>query len=128
MTNGGEIFKNLHVLSFCCTFISLYYTMFHTSLPRSLLSPLFFCKFLLLQGLTVLPIGRYTILSVLNVDNAAIYSIVSIHMNRTFLYLFPYHLFHLCNSTTTYSAGQVSNDLRSWDYPLFFILHFILFL
>ena len=85
-------------------------------------------KFLLVQVLTMLPVDHYTILSVLTLDNVAIYSILSIHMNRTFLYLFSYHLFHLCNSTTTYTADQDSNDLRSWDYPLFLLFHFILFL
>ena len=28
----------------------------------------------------------------------------------------------------TYTGGRVPNDLHRWDYPLFFIFHFILFL
>ena len=47
---------------------------------------------------------------------------------RTLMNLFPYHIFHLCNSTTTYSAGPVPNDLCSWDIPFFLIFHFILVL
>ena len=46
-------------------------------------------KFPLVQVLTMLLIDRYTILSVLNLDNVAIYSILSKHMNRISYIHFP---------------------------------------
>ena len=87
--------------------------MFHISLPHSLPSPL--CKISVSTGSAMLPIDRYAILSVLNLDNVASYSILSIHMNRTFSYLFLYHLY------TAHTAGQVPIGITL--YFLFFTLY-----
>ena len=74
--------------------------LLHYTTPCFALASLTVCchnlaKFLLVQALAMLPVDHYTILSVLSLDNVAIYNILSIHMNRTFLYLFPIIYFTL---------------------------------